>query len=85
MSDDQTTPTAARPHVRAGAIAWGLIVITTASLLLWVVSEPARRDAATDWVLALTPGNAALVGVLVIGSILVLAGVLAGIRRLQRR
>lgn len=84
MTDDQTTP-APRPHVRAGSIAWGIIVIATASLVLWVVSDTGRRDAAIDWVIGLTPATATLVGVLTIGGILVIAGVLAGIRRLQRR
>jgi hypothetical protein len=80
---DETTPE--RPHVRAGSIAWGLIVIATAAAVLWVVAEPARRSAVTDWAATLTPGGAALVAVLVCGAILLLSGVLAAIRRAQRR
>lgn len=74
-----------RPRVRAGSIAWGLIVITAASLVLWVAYDPARRSAVTDWALSLTPGGVVLVGVLALGGILLLAGVLAAIRRAQRR
>ena len=87
MSDNTTTTTtpAARPHVRAGSIAWGLIVIAAASLALWVSAVPARRTAVADWVLALTPGDAALVAVLACGAIVLIAGVLAAIRRAQKR
>ena len=75
MSDDTTTTptTTPRPHVRAGSIAWGLIVVTTGALVLWVLSNVDRREAVADWVLALTPGGIAIVGVL------------AAIRRAQRR
>lgn len=83
MSDDLTTDP--RPHVRAGSIAWGLIVIVAASLVLWVAYDPAQREAITDWALSLTAGGLVLVGVLVLGGILLLAGVLAAIRRAQRR
>jgi len=82
MSDDlATTP---RPHVRAGSITWGLIVIVTASLALWVAVDDGRRDAVIDWMLALTPGTAALVGALALGGILLIGGVLAAIRHAQR-
>jgi len=74
-----------RPHVRAGSIAWGLIVIVSASLVVWVAFDPARREALTDWALSLTAGGLVLVGVLVLGGILLLAGILAAIRHAQRR
>ena len=83
MTDDLTT--APRPHVRAGSIAWGLIVIAAASLTLWVAFDPDRRGAVTDWVLSLNAGGFVLVGVLVLGGILLLAGILAAIGRAQRR
>ncbi|MCU1409766.1 MAG: hypothetical protein JWR04_473 [Rhodoglobus sp.] len=83
MSNDLTADP--RPHVRAGSIAWGLIVIVAASAVLWVAYDPARRAAVTDWVLSLTAGGFVLVGVLVLGGILLLAGILAAIRRAQRR
>ena len=92
MSDETTTPTTPlqtpapiRPHVRAGSIASGAIVVAVAALVLWVTSEPSRREAVTDWALTLTPGGAALVGVLVLGGFLLLGGVLAAIRRAQRK
>lgn len=83
MTDDVTTDP--RPRVRAGSIAWGLIVIVTASLVLWVAYDPARRAGVTDWALSLTPGGLVVIGVLLLGGILLLAGVLAAIRRAQRR
>lgn len=83
MTDDVTTTP--RPHVRAGAIAWGLIVMVAASLVLWVAYDPARREALTHWALSLSAGGFVLVGVLVLGGILLLSGILAAIRRAQRR
>ncbi|CAN5296323.1 hypothetical protein BH11ACT5_BH11ACT5_26880 [soil metagenome] len=83
MSDDVTTTP--RPRVRAGSVAWGLIVIVTASATLWVAFDPDRRRAVTDWATSLTPGGFVLVLVLVLGGILLLAGILAAIRRAQRR
>ena len=83
MSNDVTTEP--RPHVRAGSIAWGLIVIVAASLVLWAAYDPSRRAAITEWALSLTAGGLVLVGVLVLGGILLLAGILAAIRRAQRR
>ena len=87
MSDNPTDTLThdPRPHVRAGSIAWGLIVIASASLVLWVSALPSRRAAVADWVLSLTPGDAALVAVLACGAIVLIAGVLAAIRRAQRR
>ena len=64
MTDDLTTDP--RPHVRAGAIAWGLIVIAAASLVLWVALDPDRRAAVTDWATSLTLGGFVLVGVLLV-------------------
>ena len=83
MSDDITTTP--RPHVRAGSIAWGLIVIAAASVTLWVALEPQRRTAVTDWALSLNAGGLVLIGVLLLGGILLLAGILAAIGRAQRR
>ena len=87
MSDNPTDALThdPRPHVRAGSIVWGLIVIASASLVLWVSAVPSRRAAVADWVLGLTPGDAALVAVLACGAIVLIAGVLAAIRRAQRR
>jgi hypothetical protein len=83
MTDDITT--VPRPQVRAGSIAWGLIVIAAASATVWVAFDPDRRSAVTDWVLSLNAGGFILVGVLVLGGILLLAGILAAIGRAQRR
>lgn len=83
MSDDTSTTT--RPHVRAGSIAWGLIVIAAASATLWVAFDTARRAALADWATSLTAGGFVLLGVLMLGGVLVLAGILAAIRHAQRR
>ncbi len=75
---------APRPHVRAGSLVWGAIVITVAALTLWVAVSDTRREAAIDWMLALTPGTAGIVAALACGGILLIAGVLAAIRHAQR-
>lgn len=80
-----TTPAASavpfeRPRLRVGAIVWGVFVIAIASLVLWVTGDDTRREGFLEWVTTLTPGGFALVGVLVLGALLLLAGVLAAIR-----
>lgn len=88
MTDTQLIPETTpdeRPRIRAGAIAWGLIVIAAAVGLLTIAIDPNRRDAVITWVMNLTPGNAIVVGVLVLGGFLLLMGLLAGIRKAQRR
>ena len=84
MNED-VTPPAPRPHVRAGCIAWGLIVIAVASAALWTSRDAGRRAALADWATSLTAGGLVLVGVLVLGGILLLGGILAAIRHAQRR
>jgi hypothetical protein len=83
---DQEAPAVrgARPRIRSGAIAWGLIVMATAGGVLFALADPARRAAFTAWLTTLTPGGAILVGVIALGTLLLLLGVLAVIRRAQR-
>ncbi len=78
------SPVAARPRIRAGAIAWGLIVIAVAAGTLYTIASDERREAAVRWFSTLTPGGAAIVGVLVLGGFLLLLGILAAIRHAQR-
>lgn len=80
---DVTTPP--KPRVRAGAIAWGLIVIGVAVTVLVIVTRPESREAFADWLGAATPAGIAIVAVLAIGVLILLLAGLALIRRAQRR
>jgi len=73
------------PQVRIGAIVWGLIVIAVGAATLAVLGSAERRDAVIGWLVHLTPGQGWLVVVLVAGSILLIVGALAFVRRLRRR
>ena len=76
---------ARKPRVRAGAIAWGLIVIGIAAAVLVTVSSAASRRDFAVWLGDLTPGSVAIIGVLALGALILLLAGLALIRRAQRR
>lgn len=79
------TATPAKPRVRSGAIAWGLIVCATAILLLTVAGVPANAAAFGAWTASLTVASIVIIGVIVLGAFIVLMAVLSLIRRAQRR
>ncbi len=74
-----------RPRIRAASVAWGLIVIAVSTTVIWVVSAASRRALFDDWILGLTPASITVLAVLLLGAILLLVGILVGIRRLQQR
>jgi hypothetical protein len=83
MSDDiQHAP---KPRVRAGAIAWGLVVMAIAVSVLVTVSSADSRELFADWVGRITPAGFAIGAVLAVGAFILLLAVLAIIRRVQRR
>ena len=84
-STDTTIIPDPRPRVRAASIAWGLIVIAISTTVIWVVSAASRRAQFDDWVLGLTPASISVLAVLLLGAVLLLVGILVGIRRLQQR
>lgn len=75
----------ARPRIRSGAIAWGLIVCGIAVTVLLVIGSPRSRAGFAHWLGALTPGGHVLIGVLALGGLILLWGLLGVIHRLQRR
>jgi len=88
MTETTTIPEPAsdeRPRIRAAAIAWGLVVIALGGALVGIAVDPQRRDEVIDWATHLTAGGVALAVALVLGGVLLLVGVLSGIRGLQRR
>ncbi|MRG59533.1 hypothetical protein GE115_06555 [Agromyces sp. CFH 90414] len=73
-----------RPRVRWAGIIWGLVFAAIAATLLAVLTDPARRDAATDWWTGLSPAGFALTAVIVVGALLLVAGVAGLARRASR-
>lgn len=74
----------ARPTVRWGALVWALLFGTTAATTLWVLVDPARRDAVGDWLTTLSPLTATLTAVIVVGVVVALFGIVGLIRRGER-
>lgn len=79
-----TSAASPRPRIRWGAIVWGLIVSSVAIITLAVIRTGAGRESFALWLTGLTPGGIWLIAVLVLGSILLLLGLLSALRRLQR-
>ncbi len=78
-------PTEPAPRIRAGAIAWGVIVSTLALVTLLLVLDLGRRDAFGYWLRSLDGPDYGILAVLALGGLLLLLGLLGVIRRLQRR
>ncbi|MET0974214.1 MAG: hypothetical protein ABWX82_00930 [Leifsonia sp.] len=88
---DPTTPdgtvagsTPAGPVIRWAAVIWGLVIAGIAGITLAIVTDASRRDDVTAWLGTLTAGTFALYVLLVIGALLLVAG-LAGILRRATR
>jgi hypothetical protein len=81
----EATAVIPRPRVRAGAIAWGLMVIGIATTVLTVIGQPQSRGDFAEWIGSATPGGVAIVAVLAVGAFILLLAVLSLIRRAQRR
>ena len=79
-----STASSSGPVIRWAAIVWGLAFAALAAALLWVVTDPTRRDDVSAWLETLTPGTFVLYGALVLGALLLVAG-LAGILRRTTR
>ena len=77
-----TSPGAtARPRIRWGAIAWGLIVCALAAMTMVITGSPDNRTAFVEWLGRLTPGTMWLIAVFVVGGVILLLGLLAALRR----
>jgi hypothetical protein len=72
------------PRIRFGAVAWGIVVIALASAVLAIVGSPASRAGFVDWAGGLGAGGVTIVVLLVVGAFILLQGVLALLRRVQR-
>lgn len=84
MNEPEQTTTAPKPRVRAGAIAWGLIVCGIAGTVLAISTSPENRAAYGEWAAGLTGGAIGLGVVLALGFFSLVIGLLAVIRHAQR-
>lgn len=73
-----------RPRVRWAAIIWGVVFAAIAAVVLAIVIDPAARDAASAWWTTLSVGGLVLTSLLIVGGLLLVAGV-AGIARRASR
>lgn len=74
----------AGPVIRWAAVVWGLAFAAVAAVLLVVVTDIGRRQDLSSWLETLSPGTFALYAVLLVGALLLVAG-LAGILRRATR
>ena len=74
---------AVAPHLASGGalVPW----LGLAATLLWIVLEPARMELVADWWATLTPGGLILTVLLVLGGLLLVAGLSSLGRRSDRR
>lgn len=74
-----------RPRIRSGAVIWGLLLVATALLALWIATRPDGRDGLIGAVLALDGFGWTVVTVVVIGATVTLISLAAVIRHVQHR
>ncbi|THG29100.1 hypothetical protein E6C70_15915 [Glaciibacter flavus] len=75
-------PAPTAPRIRWAAIVWGLLFAGIASALLWVVTDVGNRDAASLWLKTVSPATLVLVILLVVGGLLLVAGLASLLRRI---
>ncbi|RZS68573.1 hypothetical protein EV187_1004 [Agromyces ramosus] len=68
------------PRIRWAGIIWGLVFAAIAAIVLWIVLDPARIELVADWWATLTPAGLWLTVLLVLGGLLLIAG-LSGLAR----
>ena len=73
-----------KPRIRAGAIAWGIIVSAASIAVLLIVTSPERRSSFVDWMNSLNVASISLLSVLALGVVILLITLLSGIRKAQR-
>lgn len=73
------------PRTRWAGIIWGAVFSALAVTVLVTVGSGERRAAFGDWASSLTVAGFTLVVVLALGCLLLLLGLLAAVRQVQRR
>lgn len=73
------------PRIRWAGIVWGLVFAGLAAAVLWIVLDPARMELVADWWATLTPGGLILTVLIVLGGLLLVAGLSSLGRRSDHR
>ena len=73
------------PRIRWGGIVWGLVFAATGWFALWTMLAGDRRAAFSDWILSLGNGGWAVVAACAIGGLVLVIGLISGLRAATRR
>lgn len=73
------------PRIRWGGIVWGLVFAATGWFALWTMFAAGRRRAFSEWILTLDGGGWAVVAAFAIGGLLLVVGLIAGLRAATRQ
>lgn len=93
LTDSPPAEVADSPHdsarstarTRWAGIVWGTIFAAVGLATMLIVTSPDRRAGFGGWAASLTPGGFVVMGVLAFGCLILVLGLLAAVRRLQRR
>lgn len=80
VAPDRHEPAELRPRIRWAGIIWGLVFAGIAATVLWIVLDPARIELVEQWWATLTPAGLLIAVLLVLGGLLLIAG-LSGLAR----
>jgi hypothetical protein len=72
------------PRIRWAGIVWGLIFMAAGWLTVWTLLATDRRQAFSDWVLSLNDGGWVVLSALSLGGLLLVIGLIEGLRAATR-
>ncbi|HEY0246771.1 MAG TPA: hypothetical protein VGC45_00790 [Gryllotalpicola sp.] len=78
-------PNRTTPRVRWAGVVWGLLFALAGGLALWTMTGAERRAGFSGWVLSLNDGGWVLLSALALGGLLLVIGLIAGLRAATRR
>lgn len=79
------SPERTTPRVRWAGIIWGLVFAAAGGFALWTLVAPERRAAFSNWVLTLDNGGWAVAAAFALGGLLLLLGLIQGLKAASRR
>ena len=90
MDDTSVQPSAAetdaaRPHVRIGAVVWGLVVTIVTMVTIVTVLDPVRSREFGTWASNVSGETIGLIALVAAGALILLLGLVSLLRQAQRR
>jgi len=73
------------PRIRWAGIVWGLVFAATGWFALWTMLAEQRRAQFSDWILSLGNGGWAVVAACAIGGLILVIGLISGLRAATRK